>query len=55
MIPSYFVIFLKGGLLRIYSGLEVILGYFSFTKFGVLESSIINLTEFSVLKCFWNH
>ena len=40
MAPSHFVIFLKGDLLRISSGLEVILGYFCFTEFGVLELSL---------------
>ena len=49
MIPSHFVIFLKGNFLRISSGLEVILGYFGFTKVGVPEFSRINFTEFGVL------
>ena len=39
MTPSHLFILLKGNLLQISSGLEVILGYFCFTKFGVLESS----------------
>ena len=37
MTPSHFFIFLKGNLTQISSGLEVILGYFGFTEFGVLE------------------
>ena len=43
MTPSHFVIFLKGNLLQIYSGLEVILGYFCFTEFGVFELSLLFL------------
>ena len=39
MTPSHLVIFLKGDFLRISSGLEVMLGYFCFAKFGVLELS----------------
>ena len=34
---SHFVIFLKGNFLQISSCLEVILGYFCFTEFSVLE------------------
>ena len=49
MTPSHFVISLKGNLLQISSGLEVILGYFGFTEFGVVEFSRNNLTENSVL------
>ena len=37
--PSHLVIFLKGGFLWISSGFEVILGYFCFSDFGVLELS----------------
>ena len=68
MTPSHFVIFLKGGFLRISSGLEVILRYFCFAKFGVLELSLLlffakfgvlglsidSFTEFGVLELFWN-
>ena len=39
MTPSHLVIFLKGNLLRISSGLEVMLGYFCFAECGVLELS----------------
>ena len=46
--------FLEENLLQISSGLEVILGYFGFTKFGVLEFSRINFTKFGVLDFFWN-
>ena len=66
--PLTFFIFLKGNLLQISSGLEVILGffpppslvclnylcYFFFTDFGVPESSRDNFTEFGVLELFWN-
>ena len=45
MTPLRFVIFLKGDLLRIYSGLEVILGIFCFTEFGVLEISRDDFTD----------
>ena len=45
MTPSHFVIFLKGNLQEISSGLEAILGYFGFTKLGVLEFSRINFIE----------
>ena len=54
MTPSHFVILLKGNLLQIYSSLEVILGHFVFTKFGVVEFSRINFTKFGVLEFFWN-
>ena len=54
MTPSYFFIFLKGDLLQKSSGLEVILGYFCFTEFGVLELSRVDLTEFDVLEFFQN-
>ena len=50
MTPSHLVIFLKGNLLIISSGLEVMLGYFCFAEFGVLELSIDAFTEFGVLK-----
>ena len=50
MTPSHFVILSKGNLLQISSGLEVILGYFGFTNFDVLEFSIIDSTEFGVLE-----
>ena len=53
MAPSHFVIFLKGDLPQIYSGLEVILGYLYFAKFGVLEVSRIDFTEFVVIEFFW--
>ena len=53
MTPSHFVIFLKGYLLQISSGLEVILGYFGFTEFGVLKISRLDFTEFGVLEFFW--
>ena len=43
-------IFKKGDLLRISSGLEVILGYFVFTEFGLIEFSIIGFTQFGVLE-----
>ena len=39
MTPSHLVIFLKGDLLQMSSGLEVMLGYFCFAEFGVLELS----------------
>ena len=42
------------GLLQISSHLEVILGYLGFTKFGVLEYSIIDFTKFGVLEFFCN-
>ena len=54
MTPSHFVIFLKGDLLRISSGLEFILGYFCFANFGVLELSRVDFTEFGLLEFFWN-
>ena len=38
--PLTFCYFLEGDLLRIYSGLEVILGFF-FAEFGVLELSLL--------------
>ena len=53
MTPSHFVIFLKGGLLQISSGLEFILGYFGFTEFGALEFSKIFSAELGVLEFFW--
>ena len=37
MTPSYFVIFFRDNFLQISSCLEIILGYFEFTKFRVLE------------------
>ena len=49
-----FVIFLKGNLLRISSGLEFMLGCFCFTEFGVLELSRDDFTEFGVLEFFWD-
>ena len=52
--PLTFFYFLERNLLQITSGLEVILGYFGFTKFGVLEFSRINFTKFGVLDFFWN-
>ena len=52
--PLTFCYFLEGGFLRISSGLEVILGIFCFTEFGVLELSRDDFTEFSVLEFFWN-
>ena len=54
MTPSHFVIFLKEDFLQIPSGLEFILGYFGFTKFGVLALSRIDFTKFGVLEFFWN-
>ena len=50
MTPSHFVIFLKGNLLQISSGLEVILVYFGFTEFGVLRFSQIFFNDFGVLE-----
>ena len=52
--PLTFFLLLKASLLQISSGLEVILGYFGFTEFGVLEFSRIVFTEFGVLEFFWN-
>ena len=65
--PSDFVILLEGNLLRISLGLEVILGYFCFAKFGELEISFLILfiqgmlelsgdyfIMLSVLELFWN-
>ena len=52
MTPSLFVIFFKGNLLKISSGLEVILGYFGFTNFGVLELSRVDFIDFGVLEFF---
>ena len=52
MTPSHFVIFLRGNFLLISSGLEVVLGYFCVTKFGVLELYRVNSTEFGVLEFF---
>ena len=40
--------------MQIYSVLELILSYFGFTEFGVLEFSIINFTEFGMLAFLWN-
>ena len=37
MTPSHLVIFLKENLLQIFSGVEVMLGYFCLANFGVLE------------------
>ena len=48
MTPSHFLILLKDNLLRIYSGLELIIGYFGFTYFGVLVF-LIDFTKFDVL------
>ena len=53
MTPSHLIIFLKGNLLQISSGLEVMLGFF-FAKFGVLEISRVDFTEFGVLEFFWD-
>ena len=39
MTPSHLVVFFKGNLLQIYSGLEVMLENFGFAEFGVLELS----------------
>ena len=52
MTPSHLVIFLKGNLLQISSGLEVMLGYFCFTKFGVLELSKDDCW-FHRVRCAW--
>ena len=52
MTPSHFVIFLKRDMLKISSGLDVILGYFGFINFSVLELSGIIFTEFGVLDFF---
>ena len=52
MNPSHFVILLKEGLLRISSGLKVVLGFF-FADFGVLELSRDDFTELGVLELFW--
>ena len=41
--------------MQISSGLEVILGYFGYTNFGVLELSRVDFTKFGVLEFFWNH
>ena len=38
---------------RILRELTIILGYFGFTEFSVLESSRIILTDFGVLEFFW--
>ena len=46
--PLTFFILLESNLLQISSGLEVILGYFGFTKFCVLEFSRINFNKFGV-------
>ena len=53
MTPSYFVIFLEKDLLWIYPGLEVILAYFGFTEFGVLELSRTVFSKFGVIELFW--
>ena len=50
--PSHLVIFLKGNLLRISSGLEVMLDFFCFTEFGVLELSKDDCW-FHLLRCAW--
>ena len=50
--PFEFVIFLNGNSMQISSGLEVILGYFCFTEFSVLELSRDDFTKFSVLELF---
>ena len=52
--PSHLVIIFMGDLLRISSGLEVMLGYFCFAEFGVLELSRDDFTEFGVLEFFWD-
>ena len=41
--PITFCCFLEEDFLRISSGLEVILGYFCFIEFGVLELSLLFL------------
>ena len=46
--PLKFCILSKGNLLQISSGLEVILGYFGFTKFDVLKFYRIVFTIFGV-------
>ena len=43
--PLALCYFLAGGFLQISSVLEVILGYFSFTKFGGLEFSRIDRVQ----------
>ena len=52
--PLTICYFFKGDFPLISSGLEVILGYFCFTEFGVLELSRVDFTEFNVLEFFWN-
>ena len=54
MNPSHLVIFLNGNLLLISSGLEVMLGYFCFIDFGVLELSRDDFTKLGVLEFFWD-
>ena len=49
MTPLHFFIFLKSNLLQISSYLSVIVVYFGFTEFGVLECFRIDFTEFGVL------
>ena len=44
----------RGDFPRISSGLEVMLGYFCFAEFGVLELSIDDFTKIGVLELFWN-
>ena len=46
------IFFLKGNLLQISSGLEVILGNIWFTNLGLLEFSKVDFTKFGVLGCF---
>ena len=52
--PSNLFIFLKGNLLRISSGLEVMLGYICFAEFGVVELSRDYFTKFGVFEFFWD-
>ena len=40
--------------MQISSGLEVIISFFGYTEFGLLEFSRVDFTEFSVLEFFWN-
>ena len=49
--PVTFFYFLRGNLLQIYSGLEVILGCFCFTEFGVVKLSLLFFfTNFGLLE-----
>ena len=52
--PLTFFIFLKGNLLSIYSGLEVILGFLVSPSSVCLNFSIIVFTNFGMLEFFWN-